>query len=134
MIKAATRKAYALITTLIIIMTSLMVFLLSTQVISNSGLKSSLANRLGTEAHFVAETCLEDTLINLKLNTDYTGGELNVADGYCTITVSDTAPGEKDIQVEASTLNTYFQHLSVEVGIIDTTETKEVYIINKAYN
>jgi len=129
--KKLVRNAYALITVVIIVMTVLLVFLLSFQAISTSGLDSTLANRVGTEAQYVSEACLEDTLIRIKSNSSYTGGSLNLADGYCTILVSDSAPNEKLIQIEASTLNTYFQHLEVVVGITETIDTKKVYIISK---
>jgi len=129
--KTLKRHAYALITVVIIVMTVLLVFLSSFQMISTSGLDSTLGNRMGTEAQYVSEACLEDTLVRLKANSLYNGGSLNLADGYCTISISDSAPNEKLIQIEASTLNAYYQHLEVLVGITETTDTKKVYIISK---
>jgi len=128
------RYGYIALTTVLVVMVSAMIFLVSTQLITTGGLRSSLANRLGLESYYVAESCLEDTLLILRSDTSYTGGNLNIADGFCTISVTDSGSNSKTIAIQADTLNTYFTNLTAQVDIIETDDTTTVLLLSKMRN
>lgn len=124
-------SGYIALTSVLVVLALVIVFLASTQIVSTTSLQSTLANRLGVESYYVAESCLEDTLLILRSDSSYTGGSINIADGVCTIGITDTGTDEKTIDIQASTLNTYFQNLIVEVMIEETSDTIEVTLISK---
>lgn len=121
------RSGFIALVSVIIIMVVVIVFLASSQNVSTQGLNSTLSRRLSTEARFVAQSCYEDTLILLKSDSDYTGGELNIADGFCTISVSG-AGQTKTIQITANTLNDYYVLIDAQVQLIENGETSEIQV------
>ncbi|MBU2524805.1 hypothetical protein KKG71_06460 [Patescibacteria group bacterium] len=125
------KGGYIALISVSIIMVVLIIFLTSAQFIISSGLQGGLTDRLSIEAYSVAETCFDDALILLRSNSSYVGGSLNVADGYCIIVLTDSGPNTKNIQVEGSTLNTYFQTIEAEIEIIETSDTKQIIILSK---
>lgn len=126
-------KGYVALLSTLIIMIVLIVFLTTAQEITTGGLEGTLNDRLGNEATFVAYSCLEDTLLLLRTDSSYAGDQLNIADGFCTIEVSG-ASSVKNIEIEASTLNSYFRTVSATVDIIELNGTKQVALQNVTVN
>lgn len=129
--KMTIHKGFAALTTTLVIMVILILFLVSGQIIASHGLIGSIANRLGSESGLVAQSCLEDTLITLRSNPEYVGENLNIADGYCIIDIVDSGPNTKTITINANTLGQYFQNIVANVSITETADTIEVILIDK---
>lgn len=128
------RPGYIALLSAIILITLIMLTLLSTQLISQQSSRDTLYRRLNQEAETVAESCLEDTLIRLRDNTNYTGGALNLSDGYCTISVSNAGLNEKTINIEANIFGEVYRGISANIEIIKTDEITSVKIISKTKN
>lgn len=112
------RKGYVTLVTILIIVTVLLTLLISSQIVVTSGGESTLVRRLGIEAYEVADSCLEDTLIRLRSDISHTGGNLNLAGGYCTISVVDSSAGEKTVTIQASVLGSYYANMTVVVTYV----------------
>jgi hypothetical protein len=52
--------------------------------------KGALSLSKGQETFAIAKSCLEEALIRLRADTNYAGGNLNVGNGSCAISLSGT--------------------------------------------
>jgi len=52
--------------------------------------KGSLSLSKSQETSAIAKSCLEEALVRLRDDTNYSGGNLSVGNGSCTVTVSGT--------------------------------------------
>lgn len=75
---------------------------------TNTSLESS-------ESTLLTESCLQEGLINLNRDNEYSGETLNILSGQCNITVTDNAPN-KTITV-SSQINNFYQEASAEVSL-----------------
>jgi hypothetical protein len=133
MIDKKTRSGFIALMTTLVVMIIVIVFLASSQNVSTQGLSSTLSRRLSTEAQYIAQSCFEDTLILLKSDSSYSGDSLNIADGFCTITVTG-AGSTKTIAITANTLNDYFVLIDAEVNLIESGETSQVQVVSFEIN
>lgn len=127
MIDTKIRSGFIALVSVLIIMIVMIIFLASTQNVSTQGLSSTLSRRLSTEAQFVAQSCFEDTLILLKSDSSYSGDNLNIADGFCTIIVTGSG-STKTIQIIANTLNDYYVQIDSQVHLMESGETSQIQV------
>ena len=80
--------------------------------------KSSLSFKKGQESLKLAEGCLEEALIRLRDDNDYTGGSLNLGDGSCTIGVSGEG-NDRTITIQSTISDPpdYIKNLSATVKL-----------------
>ena len=75
----------------------------------------------GEEAFAVVDGCIEETLMRLKLESDYTGGNLDLGDGKCIISIAgDTT--NKTIYA-TSTVNNCSKRIETNIGLISNNIT-----------
>jgi len=78
--------------------------------------RSALDFKKGNETLKIAEGCIEESLLRLRDNANYTGGSLNVGDGSCAITISDTGADRTiDVEAEITTPVDYIRNIRVTV-------------------
>ena len=128
------KKGYIALVTVLAITAMLLIFLGSVQYIGTDGLKSSFSNRIGEETHWLAESCLEDTLVQIHDDSNYSGGSLSLLDGFCTVSVLDTGGGTRNISIEANTNEQFYVNLEVVINITESNEVKEIDITSKQFS
>lgn len=128
------KPGYIAILSTIVLLSIIIITLLSTQVISQSSSEDTLYRRLNQEAETVAESCLEDTLIRLRDNINYSGGALNLSDGYCIISIADIGSNQKTISVEANIFAEVYRSINATIEIIKTDEITSIQLIEKTKN
>jgi hypothetical protein len=128
------KPGYIAILSTIILLSIIIITLLSTQLISQQSSEDTLYRRLNQEAETVAESCLEDTLIRLRDNINYSGSALNISDGYCTISITDTGVNQKTIDIEANIFAEVYRSVSATIEIIKTDEITSIKLIEKTKN
>ena len=108
------RGAVLLIAVLVITM---VVLLLSFTINSNAldDLKTSMKNRKGSYADSLAESCLEEVLIKLKKDSNYSIDQIIFSEGLCQVSI--TSEGTtKSVNILAEKDN-YFTEVSAEVDM-----------------
>lgn len=84
------KKGFIAFTSLLIISAITLVVSISIATLGVSSARGSLDFKKGKETYEIAKSCAEESLIRLRNNATYTGGNLTVGDGSCTIAVSGT--------------------------------------------
>lgn len=95
------KQGFIAFTSLLIISAVALLVATSAALLGVGAAKSSLDHKKGQETLFVAQSCLESALLQLRNTATYTGGSLNVGDGSCTITVSG-AGTNRTINIQAT--------------------------------
>jgi len=122
------------IISILVIISVLLIMITSTSILTSTGGEGTLTRRLGTEAYYVADSCLEDTLIQLRSNPDYSGTDLNIANGFCTIAVTDDGGDQKTINVTANVFDEYYANLEAVIELVQTSEITRLTLQSKTFN
>lgn len=107
-------QGFMALTSMLIISAISLAIAISISLLGISEAKSTTSLKYGDEASAIAQSCVEEALLRLKLNINYSGGSLNVASGTCNISI--TGPiSEKTIDVTAqlSAISTYTKRVQV---------------------
>lgn len=78
------------ITSLLIISAVVLSVAISVSLLGVGGAQNSLTYKKGVETLKIAESCVEEGLLRLRDDVNYSGGTLQVGGGSCTIMVSGT--------------------------------------------
>lgn len=81
-------KGYIALVSFLIISSLALAIAVSTSFLGIEQAKSSLTTSRGEQAFWLATSCLNQTLITLRNNNTYSGGELTFETGSCTISVN----------------------------------------------
>lgn len=95
------QSGFIAFTSLLVVSAATLAIAVSISLLGIGEAKSSLDFKKGQEALKIAESCLEEGLLRLRDNANYTGGSLNVGEGSCTINVRGSG-NEKTINVSAT--------------------------------
>lgn len=127
------RSGFVVLSSTLVVMAVVLIYLVFAQQVTSSLLDDTFHNRLGSESDYVAESCLEDTLLLLRADEAYAGGTMNLADGVCEIDVAGVG-STKNITIVASTLSTYYRTLTAEVEILSANDTMQIILNNISIN
>ncbi|MFA6909216.1 MAG: hypothetical protein WC289_05050 [Patescibacteria group bacterium] len=84
-------QGYIALTAILIILATTLAIAVSVSILTvDAGRLGTVVEKGGTSFSY-AETCLEEALIQLRRDQSYIGGNLNIGDGSCTITVENDA-------------------------------------------
>lgn len=83
-------RGFIAFTSLLIISAVTLAIALSISLLGISAANTALGFKKGQETLKICEGCLEESLLRLRDNVNYSGGSLAVGNGNCTITVSGT--------------------------------------------
>jgi len=81
------KKSFIAISTLLVIAAVVLVISITVSMTSISEGQSSLSIVKGEESLYLVEGCMEDVLLKIRSNINYSGGTINRPEGVCTITV-----------------------------------------------
>lgn len=81
-------KGYIAFTTLLIVGAVSLSVALSVSILSIGEGQMSLSTKKGQQVFYLAESCIEDSLEQIKNNNNYNGGSFNIFDGSCTININ----------------------------------------------
>lgn len=84
-----TQSGLVAITSLLIISVMVLSVAISISLLGLGSAQNSLSYKKGVEALKIAESCIEEGLLRLRDDGNYSGGTLQVEAGSCTIVVSD---------------------------------------------
>jgi len=82
------KKGFIAFTSLLVISAVALAIATSISLLGITEAKSSLDFKKGQEVLKIAEGCLEESLLRLRDDVNYTTGSLNLSGGSCNITVS----------------------------------------------
>lgn len=110
------KNGYIAFTSILIISVVALSVAMSITILGINEAKSSLTYKKGQETLKIAESCLEEALIKIRNNQEYSGETLNILNGSCTInieTISDT----KTLSIGATLSGNpdYRRNITVEV-------------------
>jgi hypothetical protein len=111
----------ALLTVFIISSTAL-IMAITSSLLGLGELEMGFNSQKGMEALSIADSCVEEGLRRLRLDPDYSGGNLMVGDGFCTIQVVNQGGGDRSFLIEA-VLDNYYENLEVEVTLANSSTT-----------
>jgi len=84
-------KGYIALTSILVITAVVVGIIISITYLSIGELKNSLTLKKGKEVYLLAYGCVEEGLLNIRNDVNYTGTTLNIGNGSCTIAVSGTS-------------------------------------------
>ena len=107
------QSGYAAIATVLVIGATITVIVISTSLLSISEAQQSLAEKKAKESLYLAESCVQEALLQIYLDETYNGGIVTLQTGECTVT---TAKNNSlwQVQAEASVLG-YSKKIQVEI-------------------
>lgn len=76
------------LTSLLVISVVVLSVVVSSSLLGILSAQNSLVYKKGAEALHIAHGCVEEALLRLRNDTNYSGGSLQLSDGSCTITVT----------------------------------------------
>jgi len=110
------QKGYiALIAVIIVVMVTLAIGL-SLNLLSISEMKSGLLKQQSWQSFTLADSCLDEALLRLRRDANFSGANLNIGRGSCTITVVRQGFFGRVITVE-SNVDNIIRNLRAEVRI-----------------
>lgn len=93
-------KGFIALTSILIISAIALAVAVSISLLGIGEARNSLDYKKGREALYLAYGCVDEALLQLKLDETYTGGALSLGNGTCNIVISGVG-SEKTIDVEA---------------------------------
>lgn len=110
------RKGAAVLLTVIIISVSVLIMAFTASLLGLGELDMSYTSQKAGQTLAVADTCIEDSLRRLRLNSSYSGGTLNLDDGSCIISIV-TDGSQRTITVVANIDDTYYKKIEAVVTL-----------------
>jgi len=107
-----TQKGIAALIVVLVISVSTLIMALNSSFLGLGELDLGYTSQKGGEALVLADSCVEETLRRLRIESNYSGGVLNIDDGSCIISIV-VAGGDRTITVE-SDIDGY--HKKIQVG------------------
>lgn len=107
-------SGFTVITTILIIGVAALIMGYSASLLGLGELEMGYSSSRGSEAFYLADGCMEETLRRLKIDSGYLGEVLNLGDGSCTITVVPSG-GNRTITVTGSIFE---YHKTIEVNLV----------------
>lgn len=80
-------------------------------------IRDSLTYSLSNESFYFADSCVEEAIIRLKRDENYTGGSLTSGDIQCTVGVTLTATDTYTINSLANLNNLYYREIEAIVTV-----------------
>ncbi|HCJ52510.1 MAG TPA: hypothetical protein DIS62_05230 [Candidatus Kerfeldbacteria bacterium] len=108
-------NGYIALTSMLIILAATLVVAMSANLLSIDTGRTSVTLEDGMSSFALANTCLEEGLLRLRQDMNYTGGSLNAIDGSCTITV--LANGTQRELTSEATVDSSTRHITVDVDL-----------------
>jgi len=102
---------------IIVVGSATLILGLSITFLGLGGLEQGYTSQKGGEAFALADACVEEALQQLFVDNNYVGGDLNIFDGSCIITIAGGAIN-KTLTVEANK-DEYINTQQLEVELID---------------
>lgn len=110
------KSGFIALTSILIIAAVILAISVSVPLLAIEEGKSALSFKKGRETLKIAEGCIEEAMLRLRDNANYTGGSLTVGDGSCTITVSGTGVNRTiDVEASITTPVDYIRNIRVAV-------------------
>lgn len=109
-------NGFVLTLVVLIIGSLLSIVVVSTSIASISELQQADVFRAGVATEYAMEGCVDEALLQLARDDEYSGGEVEFSVTSCTITISGV-DNERTITVEANHNNTFYKTFIVEVTI-----------------
>jgi len=110
------RKGMAALLTVVIVGAATLLMAFSAIILGLGELEMGYASQQGEETFQVANGCLEESLLRLRINsTTYNGGILNLGSGSCIIGISGT--GNERLIMVTGTVGDYNKYLQVKVDL-----------------
>ncbi len=109
------QKAFAALLTIIIIGAAALVIGLTATILGLGDLEMAYDSQQGEETFSIADSCIEEALRRIRLDSAYTGDTLSLGDGSCIIGVTGTDPN-RTVSV-TSTMGNYYKKLQVGITI-----------------
>lgn len=124
------RSGYVALITVVLVMSTVVAVGITVALLSANGLVLSLLNSHGTRAYYVADSCANESLLQLKrTGLSYVGNHtITVGTNNCTITVTNTSGNIVDVEIDANYSTTVYRHvtLTVDTSPFAVQDWKEV--------
>jgi len=105
----------AALLTIVIISAAVLIMAFSASLLGLGELDLGYTSQKGGEALSAADSCVEEALRRLRLDSDYSGGDLNVGQGSCIINI--TVNGSDRTITAESTVGEYHKKVQAEATL-----------------
>lgn len=114
--KVFNQKGYIALIAVLIILAVTLAIGLTLNILSIGETQTGLLRQQSAASFTLADGCVQEAYTRIKRDNNYTGGNLNITDGSCTITVTSQGP-RRTITVE-SDINNIKRRIESEVRIV----------------
>lgn len=109
------QQGVAALLTIVIISAAVLIMAFTASLLGLGELDLGFTSQKGGEALSAADSCIEEALRRLRLDSNYSGGTLNVGNGSCIINI--TANGNDRTITAESTIGDYHKKIQAEATL-----------------
>ena len=123
------QSGIAALLTVVIVAAATLIMAYSASLLGLGELELGYTSQKGAEALSAADSCVEEALRRLRLDSNYSGGTLNVGNGSCIMNI--TANGNDRTIAAESTIGEYHKKIEAQIALsgnvitINSWEEKE---------
>jgi hypothetical protein len=115
------QKGVAALLTIVIIAAATLIMAFNSSLLGLGDLELGYTLQKGGEATSIADACIEETMRRLRLESDYSGGTLNIGENSCIINVESS--GNNRTITTTSTVDIYHKKIKVTATLSDSNTT-----------